>query len=113
MKSGNLRSPDVSFIAQSRLDAIGGNTPGFFHIAPDLAVEVLSPNERRKKIEEKLADYFESGTQLVWFVFSRTKTVRVYRDSKTSTLLDEHETLSGEEVVPGFSFSIQKLFEGM
>ncbi len=113
MKSGNLRAPDISFVSKQRLEECGGPTERFFHIAPELAVEVISPNERRKKIEEKLVDYFESGTLLVWFVFSRSRTVRVYRDAKSSTLPGEHEVLSGEEVVPGFSFPIQRLFEGM
>ena len=94
MKSGNLRSPDISFIPHARVKLLESAGDTFFHGAPDLAVEVLSPSERSKDIAEKLVDYFESGARLVWLIDSATKTVRVHRDAINFKLLQIGDTLS-------------------
>lgn len=113
MVSGNTRSPDVSFVSHQRLDALPRPLGSFLRTAPDLVIEVLSPGERRRDIERKLADYFSSGTRLAWFVFQRSKSVRVYCSPVASALLGEHEILSGEDVVPGFVLPIKDIFEGL
>lgn len=111
MKSGNLRSPDVSFVSKQRLLKLTRLPTGFFLGTPDMVVEVLSPDDRMSNIEKKIRDYFESGTKLLWLVNPVTRTVRVYRDPDNYRLLTIKNNLAGEDIVPGFSMAVKKLFE--
>jgi Uma2 family endonuclease len=109
MKSGNLRSPDISVVGKDRLKEFPKQR-GFLHIAPDLAVEVLSESDISTTISEKAAEYFDSGTQLLWVVNPVEKTVLVYHSATPDTLLKSGDSLDGENVVPGFSMPIDELF---
>ncbi|HLX64141.1 MAG TPA: Uma2 family endonuclease [Planctomycetota bacterium] len=111
MKSDNLRSPDISYIPNERLPLLEKARSGAFYFgAPDLVVEVLSITERPKDIADNLRDYFESGTRLAWLLVSFTKTVRVYRDPVKFKLLRVGDTLTGEDVLPGFKIALAKIF---
>jgi Uma2 family endonuclease len=110
MKSGNMRCADIWFMSKARIKAIGGPRQGFLHGAPDLAVEVLSPSETVGQTEEKLKDYFESGSRLVWIVNPADKSVMAYRSLEVFRVLHESESLDGEDVVPGFSMPVAELF---
>ena len=96
-----VRAPDVAFIRRDRLP----HPPpqAFAALAPDLAVEVLSPNDRAGATLAKVADWLNAGTRLVWVVDPERRLARVYRVDGSETLLEEHEALDGEDVVPGFS----------
>jgi Uma2 family endonuclease len=105
-----VRRPDVSFIRWGRLP--GGKRPrGHCPIAPDLAVEVVSPNDLYSEVEEKVAEYRRAGVRLVWVVHPPTRTVRVHRLDGTVTDLTEADELSGEDVIPGFHCAVRDLFE--
>ena len=100
--------PDVAFVLTDRLPDDRSKT---FSIPPDLAVEVVSRTDVSRQIEEKAFAYLEAGTQLVWVLKPRSKTVTVYRSETDITLLTRNDTLSGEEVVKGFSCQVAELFE--
>lgn len=107
---GRLRAPDVSFIR-------GDQTPGgafprepIPELDPTIAVEVLSPGNTRPEIEEKLDDYFASGTELVWIVDPVTETIRVLTGRRTETMLRAHDTLDGGTALPGFSIPVADVF---
>lgn len=100
--------PDVSFFSIARYP----NRPeGYFEIPPDLVVEVLSPDDRRKNVREKIKDYVKSGVKLVWLVDPEVRTVTVYAGSLRGTELDETETITGGEVLPEFSCKVAEFFE--
>ncbi|HQU41588.1 MAG TPA: Uma2 family endonuclease, partial [Pirellulales bacterium] len=80
------------------------------NIVPDLAVEVLSEGNTKPEMDRKLDDYFGAGVRLVWFVEPRKKTVEVFTGKDESTVLDENATLSGGDVLPGFSMPLRPLF---
>jgi Uma2 family endonuclease len=103
-----VRAPDFSFVAAHRLSGTKG--VGFGNIAPDLAVEVLSPNDRASEINAKIAEYFHAGTRLVWVVDPRTEQVLVYHPSGQSRVYTGDQEISGEDVLPGFSFRPADLF---
>ncbi len=107
-----VRVPDVSFVQASRLPS-DGIEEGLLKFAPDLAVEVLSPSERKKKIEQKLDDYRVSGTPLVWVVDPRRRTVMVVPSNGPRRLLNETETLDGGDVIPGFICAVTDVFRGL
>lgn len=110
LPNGRVRSPDVSFIAMERLP--GGRAPeGFGDFMPDLAVEILSPGDSIKEVEEKFEDYFTSGARLVWLVDPAQETVTVYRSTVDRQVLRRDDPLTGEPVLPGFTCPVQEFFE--
>ncbi|NJP12284.1 MAG: Uma2 family endonuclease [Leptolyngbyaceae cyanobacterium RU_5_1] len=110
MKSGNKRSPDLSFVSKSRLKGVKRLPKGYFQGAPDLAVEVISPSNTFEEIHNKLVEYFESGCRLVWVINPDEQSVVVYRQPQPDKLLKITDTLDGEEIVPGFALPVAELF---
>lgn len=111
MKNGNKRSPDISFLSKDRLQGLKKLPKGFGQGAPDLAVEILSPSNTTSEIHDKIVEYFENGTKLIWIINPEEEYVLVYnsRPSPDRLLTSEHN-LSGEEVLPEFAFSVKDLF---
>lgn len=105
-----VRRPDVSFVSFSRLPP-PQERRGHLRIAPDLAVEVISPNDLYEEVEEKVREYLSVGVKLVWIVNPATRTVRVHRLDGTVKYLTENDELSGEDVLPGFSCRVSRIFE--
>nr|MBA2340866.1 Uma2 family endonuclease [Pyrinomonadaceae bacterium] len=83
-----VRAADVSFLRKERVDEIG-DAEGFVPGAPDLAVEVISPNDKLTEIEEKVAEWLHYGTRLVWIVNPKRRTVTDYQRSNQITRLAE------------------------
>ncbi len=104
-----VRAPDVSFVARSRIPP-EGEPPGFWAIAPDLVVEVLSPFDVASKVQQKITEYLQAGVRLVWLVDPETQTVTVYKSLAEAHILLRQDVLMGDEVLPGFSLPLAKLF---
>jgi len=83
----------------------------YSEVAPDLVVEVLSPDDRKKAIREKIKAYVRCGVKLVWVVDPEVRTTTVYAGSMQGTEFDENGTLSGGDVLPGFSCKVAEFFE--
>ena len=100
--------PDVAFISTARLpeDESKGSP-----IPPDFAIEVISPTDVQWRVTEKVKAYLEAGTQMVWVVESVMETVTVYRSETDIKVFTGADTLTGEDVVPGFSCQVAQLFE--
>jgi Uma2 family endonuclease len=112
MKSGNKRSPDVSFMAKERLQGLDDLPDGFLEGAPDLAVEILSPSNTVAEIHDKLVEYFENGSRLVWVIHPKEQYVLVYRSSQEpDRLLKSADSLDGEDIVPDFTLPVAELFQ--
>ena len=105
-----VRAPDVSFVAKARVDKVG-KMKGYFPGAPDLAVEVVSPDDTASEVKTKVSEYFEAGAKLVWIIYPDTREVVVFRSARESTVLSSQDTLDGGEVIPGFSCTVAELFE--
>ena len=104
-----LRKPDVSFISVERLPkepVVKGNCP----IVPDLAVEVVSPNDLSEEVEEKVDEYLRAGVRLVWVVHPPRKTIRIHRADGTVQDLRQTDELSGEDVIAGFHCPVSEVF---
>lgn len=102
-------APDASFVRAERL--LVEPEEGFLEGFPDLAVEVLSPAESSSGAQEKVFEYLEAGTRLVWAIERRRRTVTVYRADHSAVLLLENDLLDGEDVLPGFSIRVGEIFE--
>jgi|SRR5665213_56228 len=105
--SNLIRRPDLAFITADRVK----NVPeeGHVPVAPDIAIEVVSPNDKVYELDEKLADYRAAGIPLVWVVNPKARTLRIHRLDKSATELHENDTLTGESVLPGFSLAVKEL----
>ena len=106
-KPDTVRAPDVAFISNKRLP----DPPprGFAELAPDLAVEVLSPDDGAGEVLDKVADWLKAGTRLVWVVDPIRVLARVYRADGSESVLGESDVLLGEDVLPGFTCAIGTL----
>jgi len=102
-----VRAPDVAFVRSERVLAAG---QGYFPGAPDLAVEVLSPNDRPGYVREKVAEWLEAGAQAVWVVDPRERTVTVHEAGPEPLLLGEDDLLSGGPLLPGFEIPVRDIF---
>jgi Uma2 family endonuclease len=108
-----VRIPDVSFISWEKFP--GGKLPRVQipAVAPDLAVEVLSPGNSEGELDRKLQDYFTAGVRLVWCIEPATRTARIFSAPDKCTVLDQTRSLSGGDVLPGFELPLADLFAEM
>lgn len=113
MCNRNCRAPDISFVPKTRLAALGfkPNEKQFFPGAPDLAVEVLSENNTRAEINERLRDFFGSGTQLAWIVDLDQQRVEVCHSLTRRELVGSGGVLDGGSLLPGFRYPVADLFK--
>ena len=104
-----VRAPDVAFIRQDRIPA--PEPRGFWNGPPDLAVEVLSPDDQPEEIREKVAEYLTRGVAAVVVVDLCTQEVRVFRPASPELALDVTNFLDLSDVVSGFRCNVRELFE--
>lgn len=104
-----VRMPDAAFVSAGRLPA-DGTPDGYIKVAPDIAVEVVSPNEEYEEVEAKVAEYRSAGVKLIWVISPKSKTVLIRRLDGSCAELGEAGTLSGEDVLPGFTCAVAELF---
>ena len=107
----HVRSPDVAFVRQDRV-AEAGRVTGFFPGAPDLAIEVISPNDLYTEVEEKVEDWLAAGAAMVILINPRNRTAILRMDGRAPVILTARDVLEGGEVVPGWSMTVGKIFEG-
>lgn len=104
-----VRVPDVAWVSAVRIPERGYTLPRW-HVAPDLAAEVVSPRNRRRDLEERVGDYILAGSRLVWVVDPRTRTVAVHRPGEEPLRLGVMDELTGDDVLPGFRAPLLELF---
>ncbi len=101
-------APDVAFLTSAAL--LKTPTAGFFDGPPDLAVEVLSPNDRAGQVLSKIQEWLNAGCRMVWLVDPSTRTVTVYHERRSAQILGKEDMLSGDDLLPGFSVPVAELF---
>jgi Uma2 family endonuclease len=104
-----VRAPDVAFVRRERIPE-SGIPKKFWPGAPDLAVEVLSPDDTLKEAEEKAGQWLAAGASAVWVVNPKRRGVSVYRPAAEVVRLSEADELEGQEVVPGFRCKVAEIF---
>ena len=110
LSPGLVRIPDISFISRSRLP--GGKPPRepVPGLVPNLAVEVISKSNTDREMSRKLDDFFETGVELVWYVYPATRTIKVYTSPDKFSTLKGTQTLNGGTVVPSFKVKVADIF---
>ena len=104
-----VRAPDIAFVRQERIPDTG-IPKGYWEGAPDLAVEVISPSDTYVEVEDKVFDWINAGTSMVWVVNPRRKTVTVHYSLKDSIVLTEEDELNGGDVIEGFHCRVGEMF---
>jgi Uma2 family endonuclease len=105
----SVRAPDVAFVKKDRVHL----TPkrGFFPGPPDLAVEVLSPDDSASEVMAKVQDWLNAGTNEVWVVDPERKVISINRVDRPARLLNEPDELTCETLLPGFRVLVAEIFE--
>lgn len=104
-----VRKPDVSFIARARLEAEAVPN-GWLKLPPDFVCEIVSPNDHADELMSKVREWLTVGVRLVWVIYPDSRTVLVLRAEGVAAWFGMGGTLSGEEVVPGFTCPVDALF---
>jgi len=111
LPNGANRSPDVSWVRQERWEAL---TPeqrkGFAPLCPDFVVELRSETDTLKELRAKMQEYMENGAQLGWLIDPKNKRVEIYRSGQAVEVLEHPITLSGEQVLPGFTLTLKRVW---
>jgi Uma2 family endonuclease len=103
-----VRAPDVAYVGPERLAQ--ARVPGFPELAPDLVVEVVSPNDAASEIQRKVDEWLRAGTRLVWVLYPTTRSAMAYQTDGQARLLHADDTLTGDPVLPGFTCRVGDLF---
>ena len=104
-----VRFPDVSYVSKHRLPE-GLTSDGYIYVPPDLAVEVVSPNDSSYEVHRKVLEYLDAGVALVWVIDPEARMAQIYRRDGSTNLLREDGELSGEDVLPGFRCRLAAIF---
>lgn len=111
LPSGSERSPDAAWIELSRWEAL---TPEqrkkFVPLAPDFVIELRSETDRLSKLREKMEEYRDNGVKLGWLIDPQQQQVEIYRLGKEVEIIQFPTTLSGEDVLPGFTLDLSSIF---
>ncbi|HEX4561354.1 MAG TPA: Uma2 family endonuclease [Gemmatimonadales bacterium] len=102
-----VRSPDIAYIRPGRVPH--PKTQGFPELAPDLVVDVLSPEDRTREIQQRAGQWLAAGTHVVWVVDPRRQTTHVYRSDGTEEFIGTDGSLQGEDILPGFTCPLEAI----
>lgn len=113
LPNGAKRSPDASWVRRDRWDALtkkqqDGYVP--LPLCPDFVVELRSPTDSWEELQAKMQEYVDNGVCLGWLVDSQDQQVEIYRPGRELEVLQSPNSLSGEDVLPGFVLSLQRIF---
>lgn len=104
-----VRAADAAFVAKGRVPP-EGEPEGYWAIAPDLVVEVVSPSDSASAVQSKVADWLRAGCRLVWVIYPDTQTVTEYRSQAEVRMLTSDQMLEGGDVLPGFACDVGEIF---
>jgi Uma2 family endonuclease len=102
LPNGAIRSPDAAWVASERLIALNPNPEGFLPLAPDFVIELRSATDRLKPLQDKMKEYQANGVRLGWLLNPKEKAVEIYRLGQAVEVLKSLNSLSRENVLPGF-----------
>ena len=111
LPSGANRSPDVSWIEQKRWDSLTAEQKQkFIPLAPDFALELMSPSDYLINTQAKMKEYSDNGVKLGWLINPQAQQIEIYRLGKEVELLKSPTTISGEDILPGFGLDLSNIF---
>jgi Uma2 family endonuclease len=106
----SVRAPDVSYVRADHIPATG-IPEAFWELAPDLAVEVVSPSESAEEVRDKVREYLDAGTALVWVIYPRSREVIVHTPDGLAKTYNSNDRLTNIDLLPNFTCAVSSLFE--
>lgn len=116
LADGSLRGPDAYWFSWERWNALPAEarTPPFARFTPDFVAEIISPSNRAPELSDKIRRYLEGGARLIWVIHPTNRTVTIYRPGAEPEILQDPETLDGDDVLPGFVFDVrERIFDNV
>jgi Uma2 family endonuclease len=111
LPNGAVRSPDTSWLENSRLEVLSAEErEKYLPLCPDFVIELCSPSDRLSVTQDKMQEYLENGARLGWLIDPDRKKVHVYRPEEPVQVLENPETISGEPVLPGFVLDLREIW---
>lgn len=112
LSNSATRSPDVSWIESSRWNSLPKELQRkFAPIDPDFVIELMSPTDDMSELQQKMVEYIDCGVKLGWLINPDEKIVEIYRQGQDKEVLDNPQTLSGEEVMPNLTVDLSEIFD--
>ena len=109
--NGAKRSPDVSWVLREKWDNLSDDEKKrFSRFVPDFVIELRSSSDSLKTLKKKMAEYIENGVRLGWLIDPAKQKVYIYRANGSIEILDNPETVSGEDVLPGFELKVREIW---
>ena len=111
LPNGAERSPDASWVKMERWDALTQEEKErFAPLCPDFVVELMSPSDTLDKTRAKMKEYMENGASLGWLINRKQKQIEIYRPKQEVEILESPQTISGENVLPGFVLDLEEIW---
>ncbi|MDJ0662000.1 MAG: Uma2 family endonuclease [Crocosphaera sp.] len=112
LSNGAVRSPDVSWVSLAKWNSLSKQQQRkFAPIAPDFVIELMSPTDELNELQNKMKEYMNCGVRLGWLINPDEKQVEIYRQSENPEILNNPQTLSGEQILPNLIVDLQDIFE--
>ncbi|NEN94520.1 MAG: Uma2 family endonuclease [Moorea sp. SIO3I7] len=110
LPNGANRSPDASWIKRERWEELTPEEQDkFVPLCPDFVLELRSPSDSLKMVQAKVREYMENGARLGWLIDPQNKVVEIYRPNQDVEIIQSPKTLSGEDVLPGFTLNLSEI----
>ncbi len=111
LPNGANRSPDAAWVSRERWQALTpAQRKGFVPLSPDFVIELRSESDRLAKLQSKLQEYLDNGTELGWLIDPQQQQVEIYRVGQGVEIVVNPRQLSGEGVLPGFVLNLQRVW---
>ena len=111
LPNGAIRSPDTSWIKQERWDTLNASQKRkFAPICPDFIIELCSPSDRLIDVQIKMQEYLDNGALLGWLIDPESKSAQIYRQNQRVEVQNAPNSLSGEDILPGFELDLQEIW---
>lgn len=111
LPNGAKRMPDASWVKRDRWEALTQQQQdGYVPLCPDFVVELRSPTDSITQLQAKMREYIDNGARLGWLINPQARQVEIYRQGQQVEILSDPTTLSGEDVLPGFTLNLQRIF---
>ena len=105
-----VREPDIAYISADRLP-LDVRVIGYLEVVPELVVEIISPSDTQREVNDKTRMWLSYGVSIVWEIYPADRAVMAHRSDGSSIILNEDDTLDGGDVLPGFSCPVRDIFD--
>ena len=105
-----VREPDIAYISAERLP-LDVRITGYLEVVPELVVEIISPSDTQREVNDKTRMWLSYGVSIVWEIYPADRAVMLHCPDGSSIILNEDDTLDGGDVLPEFGCPVRDIFD--